>query len=230
VRTSFSEGWRSFFGLNAVATLPDGKMKLAEIATLDFRLSVDDASIALLILDEIKDIVDKKRAANRTLEGKATSIVGFATAVLGFVAQYRSGALLAISLHGLPVFILIFALEVASIGCGLYALQPQAASFPNPLLYNYPSAVEDPKNRARISMALAQSWAEYERDLDLGISRRSKRFDVASWMFALGIILTIFLVTSNVVSLPSSARQGVGVGSAPTASGPKQHRTGSTRP
>jgi hypothetical protein len=213
----FSAGWRAFWGLNAISTLPDGSMKLAEIATLDSRLEVDDAAVALLILDEIKDIVDKKRAVNRTLEGKATSVVGFATAVLGFVAQYRSGALLAIDPNGIPVVIAVFVLELAAIACGLYALQPQAAAFPDPLLYNYPSAVENPKNRARIAMALAQSWAEYERDLDVGIVRRSKRFDVAMWAFALGIILTILLVFINVTASASINRSAATHTSAPNS-------------
>lgn len=201
----FAVGWNSFWGRNRPSSIPKAEIKRNEIASLDSRLAVSNAAVARLVLDQTKDISDKKRAVHRTLEAKSTSVVGFATAVLGFTAQYRSGALLVITWHGFPLVIPVFVLELAAIASGLYALQPQGAALPDPVLYNYHTAVEDPDNEARIAMALAQSWAEYERELDAGIIRRSVRFDVAMWTFVLGVAYAITLVFTNVSSSSGGA-------------------------
>jgi hypothetical protein len=188
----------AFVGLNRPPAVPSLRDKKEEFKRLDFDTKVDDAAVARFILAEVKDQSERKRTAHRTVEGKATSIIGFATVVLGFVAQYRSGALLAMGWWIAPTF----ALELVAIVCGAMALKTQEHMLPDAFRYNYSTVVEDPQNETRIALALAHKWAVHERAMDAGGKRRSVRMSVAFAAFLLGVAYTAFVAFLNVFQMP----------------------------
>jgi hypothetical protein len=205
--SALSAAWKRYWAVDKKPwPVPNEVEKLAEIAALDLSTVADNAAVARMILAETKDQVDRKRTAHRTTEAKATSVIGFATAVLGFAAQYRSGALLA--MHTGPVLWWIlptFIFELAAIFSGVYALQQQLNSMPDAFRYNHPDAVEDPQNEARIALAMTQVWALHERRLDLGGAQRSTRLAVAFRCFIAGVVYTVLLAFVNVIASPPDA-------------------------
>jgi hypothetical protein len=190
--------WNEFWRVPPPAALPDGPKKIREIERLDSLLQAKSPSVARFILAETKDQAEKKRASHRTLETKATSVIGFSAVVLGFAAGFNQSELLKIIWHGVPAILPTLLLEAAAIIAGLMALRAQDYRLPDAVNYNYPDALEDPLNEARIAMALTQSWAHYERCLDAGNATRSRRFSVALWAFVLGLFWTVGLAAGDV--------------------------------
>jgi hypothetical protein len=219
---AFRAAWARFWAVDTTPRpVPNEGEKLAEIAALDFRTIANDAAVARMILAETKDQIDRKRAAHRTTEAKATSVIGFATAVLGFAAQYRSGALLA--MHTGPVLWWVlptFMLELAAIFSGVYVLQQQLNSTPDAFRYNHPDAVEDPQNEARIALAMTQEWGSHERRLDVGGAQRSTRLAIAFRCFIAGVVYTIVLAFVNVIASPPDAGAAAMAASARSAALP----------
>jgi hypothetical protein len=193
----------AFVGLNRPPAVPSLRDKKEEYNRLDFETKVDDAAVARLILAEVKDQSERKRTAHRTVEGKATSIIGFAIVVLGFVAQYRSGTLLAMGWWIAPTFLL----ELVAIVCGTMALKPQEHALPDAFRYNFSTVVEEPQNETRIALALAHKWAIHERVMDAGGRRRSIRMSVAFAAFLLGIAYTVFVAFLNVFQMPPAGQR-----------------------
>jgi len=185
--------WSAVWRVPKAAPIPDGDRKLAAIARLDADLKATSADVARLVLAETKDQAEKKRAAHRIIETKATSIIGFATVVLGFTATFNLSLLLRWHWGWFPAVAPAIALEFIAIIAGVFALQAQTYSLPDALIFNHPDALEDPLNEARIAMALSQRWAIYERALDAGNATRSARLGVALWSFVSGVFYAIIL-------------------------------------
>jgi hypothetical protein len=211
--------WLEFWRVLPPAPLPRGKDKIRAIKRLDRFLRAQSPAVARFILAETKDQAEKKRAAHRTLEAKATSVIGFATAVLGFAAAFNSGALLKIMWFGsFPAIVPALLLEAGAIIAGIMALQTQSYELPDAVLFNYPDALEDPMNEARIAMALTQTWAHYEQCLTVGNATRSRRFTVALWMFVIGLFYSVGLAAGDVIV---KSHSGNSTTTTSTASAPK---------
>lgn len=159
------------------------------------------ASAARLILSEVKAQCERRRAADRTLEGKAISIVGFAAVVMGFAATFNEQALLKILWFGwLPAIVPALLLECFAILVGTAVLVGRNYDMPDALLYNHPDATGQDANVAPIAMALAQRWGLCEKDLEAGNAVRSTRFTLALWTFILGLFWTTGLAAADVIT------------------------------
>ncbi len=158
------------------------------VAALNQKLTIENASTARFLLSEIKDCVEKKRSAHRTIEGKATSIIGFASAALAFATAFRNGALL-LSWLVLPGLIAQFAAIIFAVA----VLFLRQGAIPNMVLYNYWDIVADVKNEARIATALVETWSEYERTLDASGTVRGARLDLAIAAYIAGLIYIVAL-------------------------------------
>ncbi len=165
----------------------------AAITALNQTLTTDNPSTARFVLAEMKDSVDTKRAAQRTIEAKATSIIGLASAALAFTTAFRNGSLLMTG-WVLPGLLL----EFAAIVVGVAVLLLHAGALPNVLLYNRSDVVADARNEARIASALAETWAEYERTLDAAGTVRAARLDLAFGTYILGLLWIVALSASSV--------------------------------
>jgi len=165
----------------------------AAITALNQTLTTDNPSTARFVLAEMKDSVDTKRAAQRTIEAKATSIIGLASAALAFTTAFRNGSLLMTG-WVLPGLLL----EFAAIVVGVAVLLLHAGALPNVLLYNRSDVVADARNEARIASALAEKWAEYERTLDAAGTVRAARLDLAFGTYILGLLWIVALSASSV--------------------------------
>lgn len=180
--------------------MPAEHEKLDSIARLDKLLETKSASVARLVLSEVKEQATHKRSAHRTLETKAASVVGLAAVVLGFATTFNSSALLKISWPGsFPAIVPALLLESAAIVAGVLTMSSQEHSIPDALVYNHPDAIEDERNEARIAIALAQSWGIYERRLVSGNETRSIRLSLSMWLFVAGLFYTIGLASSDVI-------------------------------
>lgn len=201
-RPAFVRLWNEFWGIVRVSPTPDGRKKLAAIADLDADLIAESPAVARFVLAEVKDQAEKKRSAHRTIETKATSIIGFAfsfaTVVIGFAAAFDSSVLLKLKWGWFPAIAPSLGFEVIAIIAGIMALRTQSYLLPDAALYNYPDALEEPLNEARIAMALAQTWRKYEAQLDAGNRTRSRRLGVAFWSFVIGVLCTVGLTLGYV--------------------------------
>lgn len=194
------ETWAQFWRVDEAEPTPAEQQKLDAIDRLDKLLGAKSASVARLVLSEVKEQAIHKRSAHRTLENKAASVIGLAAIVLGFATTFNSSALLKIVWpKSFPVIIPALLLESAAIVAGVLALSSQEHSIPDALLYNHPNAIEDERNEARIAMALAQSWGIYERRLVAGNATRSIRLSVSMWLFVAGLFYTIGLASADVM-------------------------------
>lgn len=165
----------------------------AAVAALNEQLNTDNPSTARFVLAEMKDSVEIKRAAQRTIEGKATSIIGFASAALVFATAFRNGALLMTG-WVLPGLVL----QSAAIVAGVAVLLLRGGALPNVLLYNRSDVVGEASNEARIASALAEQWGQYERKLNASGAVRAARLDVAFGTYILGLFWIVALSASSV--------------------------------
>ena len=198
----FVRYWDEFRGQVIVAPIPDGKKKVDAIADLDVDLKVESAAVARFVLAEVKDQAEKKRAAHRTIETKATSVIGFATAVIVFATGFNASVLLTWKWGMFPAVVPMLVFEFIAIIAGIMALQVQSYRLPDAALYNYPYALEEPLNEARIAMALSQTWRIYEADLDAGNRIRSRRLWVALLFFVLGVLYTVAITIGYLAISP----------------------------
>jgi hypothetical protein len=166
----------------------------AAVAALNPKIETDNPSTARFVLAEIKESVEKKRAAQRTIEGKATGVIGFASAALAFAIALRGGALL-MTWWVLPGLIALF----AAIIFGVAVLFLHQGAVPNALLYNLSDVVNDVTNEARIASALAENWAQYERTLDASGAVRAARLDLAFAAYIFGLLWIVALSAASVV-------------------------------
>ena len=153
-------------------------------------------SVARFLLAEVKDAVEKKRTVHRTLEAKATGVIGFASASLAFATSFRAGDLF-LTLWSLFGFIpLTFAVLI-----GVWVLSPQKGSFPNALKLNLPSVIKNPKNEARIASRLAEIWGRYELSLETGAATREARLGLAFKSYIFGFLCIIGLSVLTVMGV-----------------------------
>jgi hypothetical protein len=141
----FARYWDEFRGKVIVAPIPDGKKKVDAIADLDVDLKVESAAVARFVLAEVKDQAEKKR----TIETKATSVIGFATAVIVFATGFNASVLLTWKWGMFPAVLPTLVFEFIAIIAGTMALQVQSYRLPDAALYNYPDALEEPLNEAQ---------------------------------------------------------------------------------
>lgn len=194
------EAWAQFWRVGAPEPTPTEQQKRDAITRLDKLLGAKSASVARLVLSEVKEQAAHKRTAHRTLETKAGSVVGLAAIVLGFATTFNSSALLKVLWFGwFPAVIPALMFESASIIAGILAISTQGHSIPDALLYNHPEALEDERNEARIAMALTQTWAIYERGLDAGNATRSIRLSISIWLFVAGLFYAVGLASADVI-------------------------------
>jgi len=165
----------------------------AAVAALNQKLETDNPSTARFVLAEIKESVERKRAAQRTIEGKATGVIGFASAALAFATASRGGALLT-TWWVFPGLIALFAANIFGVG----VLFLREGAVPNALLYNFSDVVTDVKNEARIASSLAESWAKYERTLEASGAVRAARLDLAFGAYIFGLLWIVGLSAASV--------------------------------
>jgi hypothetical protein len=212
--------WLEFWRVLPPEPMPTWQDKVRAGKRLDQFVRPQSATLARFVLAETKDQAEKKRTAHRVLESKATSVIGFATAVLGFTAAFNTGALTKVMLFGwLPLIAPALILEAVAILAGVMVLLTQSYALPDAVLFNYHETVEDPMNEARIAMALAQAWGKYEKCLDVGNDTRSRRLSVAIWTFVFGLFYSVSIATADVVAKQHA--EHVGTSAANTSPGPK---------
>ena len=143
-----------------------------------------DPNVARLVLDQVKDVAEKTQAANRTIEGKATTFIGVAAALIGLsLAENR----LVLEVLRWPIM-LSDALFFVSIIFGVFANAPRETALPSAIVYNLPRTLKV-ENEGVIASALSESWYEYARDVAVqqGHKALAARYQFAC--FLIGIIL-----------------------------------------
>jgi len=157
--------------------------------------AVIDATVSEYVMTQVKVIVDLKLASMRTLEGKAAQIVGFAgtvTAVVGVFGRNVPGPLL----PGTVGFLL------ASIVCNLRGMAIRQDDVPSPSLYNISRVAENPVNKARIAMALAEAYTDYSLDLQHEAGLKARWINTGSVFFIAGLIGLLWIaLIPNIASL-----------------------------
>lgn len=163
------------------------------IKGLDERIDTTDAAVARLLFAEVKEDVLRRHAAQRTIEGKAASVVGFASVALAFDTGFRNGALLH-SGWALPTIVLL----LVAVLVGVTVLFTQPLSFPEAAPYNVYDLINDAHSEARILAALVEGWVESGRKIEASGALRDARLRIAFIAYALGVVLVIISIATNV--------------------------------
>jgi len=179
---------------------PDQR-KAAALALQDpYFATVTDATVPEFVLTQVKAVVDMKIASMRALEGKAAQIAGFGGTVIAIVGAFgrnASGWLLTTTV----ILLLI------SIAFNLRGMSIREDDLPSPSLYNTDTVAADPGNKARIAMALAESYTAYSLDLQHQAGLKARWVYWGSAIFLLGLLALVAIALAP-AQTASANRQG----------------------
>jgi hypothetical protein len=136
------------------------QMRADAIAKLKdpFFSSVLDPTVPEFVFQQVKDIAILKVAALRAMETKSAQFVGFSGTVVAAVGIFGKDV-------AVPLMGAIVALLLGGTICSVIAVWVHSTYVPTPALYNSSAVPSDNETRARIAMALAESFSEYSLDV-----------------------------------------------------------------
>ena len=167
--------------------------------------NVVDATVSEYVLSQVKAIVDLKLASMRALEAKAAQFVGFGGTVIALVGVFGR------NVPGILLHITV-GLLLVSIVLNLKGMAIREDDLPSPSLYNTARVAENPVNKARIAMALAEAYTGYSLDLQREAGIKARWINSGSLVFISGLIALFFVTFTPDKPAPS----------------PQQHQQGAT--
>jgi hypothetical protein len=129
--------------------------------------SIKTPTVPMLLLTEVKRVVDFKVASIRALEGKAVAQMGVSGTVLGLLAAFSAN--IATAWKALPLSLLLLAILAY-----LQAIYIRTGSLPSLGAYMTDTIVTDETNEGKIALQLATAWNDYGLEAEQSNLRKAR--------------------------------------------------------
>lgn len=176
--------------------LPD-KCKRAEyFQMLQQSAALQNDETALFLLNEVKDLYDRKVDGSKSLDAKASSLLALVAGGTGAYTLLGRIEPAASVLN--PLLVLSLSLFLGTLGACLYALRVQRRSIPSVAAFNSVPVLKDPANKSRVAFILIDRWQASSIALDRQVQLKGIAVYWAAPLLVFGVIALVlsFLLTA----------------------------------
>lgn len=158
---------------------------------------IEDSSVADVLLEQTRKVVEMQQAAIQALENKAIAQIGIAGTIVGVFAAFgrhfdsQLWSLISIS----PL--------IAAVLCSGIGIYIRRDVLPAPAIYNLKRVYSHAANKAKIVVKLVEIWKRYS--IDLTVSNRRKALWIKAGSVFLLLGLTSLAFATMMHSIPGSA-------------------------